>query len=75
MCEAVEDLARDEATQHPDLAVTLLRAARAERTRRGLPQRQRDAEELAAVEQALTVCGELGPDDREFRELVDEMTA
>jgi tetratricopeptide (TPR) repeat protein len=75
MCEAVEDLARDEATQHPDLAATLLRAARAERARRGLPQRQRDAEELAALEQTLTVCGEHGPDDREFRDLVEEMTS
>ena len=75
ICEAVEDLARDEANHHPDLAATLLRAARTERARRGLPQRQRDAEELAALEQTLTVCGEHGPDDREFRDLVEEMTS
>jgi tetratricopeptide (TPR) repeat protein len=75
VCEAVEDLARDEATRRPDLAATLLRAARIERTRRGLPPRQRDAEELAALEQTLTVSGQHGPDDREFSDLVAEMTA
>ena len=31
MCEAIEDLARDEAVDRPDLAATLLHAARAER--------------------------------------------
>ena len=50
MCEAVEDLARDEAVDRPDLAATLLQAARTERGRRGLPLRQRDAQELADLE-------------------------
>ena len=50
MCEAVEDLARDEAVDRPDLAAMLLQAARTERARRGLPLRQRDAQELAVLE-------------------------
>jgi hypothetical protein len=61
--------------QHPDLAATLLRAARAERARRGLPPRQRDAEELAALERTLTICGAQGSQDRTFSDLLGEMTA
>ena len=52
-CEALEDLARIEADRRPDLARRLLRAARAERDRCGLPPRQRDAEELALLERAV----------------------
>ena len=75
MCEAVEDLASDELTERPAVAAALLRAARAERARRELPLRQRDAQQLAQLEQALTALGEHGSDDRSFSELVDEMTA
>ena len=53
----------------------LLRAARAERARRDLPLRQRDAQQLAPLEQTLTALGEHGSDDRSFSELVGEMTA
>jgi hypothetical protein len=57
MCEAVEDLARDEVADRPEVAATLLRAARAERDRRGLPLRQRDAHELADLERRLAAAG------------------
>jgi predicted ATPase/DNA-binding SARP family transcriptional activator len=73
MCEAVEDLARDEATARPDVAAMLLRAARKERTGRGLPLRQRDAEELAALEKSLGRPAERTPTAREFSELILEM--
>ena len=72
-CEAVEDLARDEATENPTLAAELLRAARAERVRRGLPQRQRDAHELTALEQTLTVYGDHSSNDHAFADLVGEL--
>ena len=75
MCEAVEDLARDELTDRPAVAAALVRAARTERTRRGLPLRQRDSQQLAQLEQALTALGEHDPDERTFSELVAEMTA
>jgi predicted ATPase len=74
MCEAVEDLARDQATGHPDQAARLLRAARAERARRRLPLRQRDAEELALLEQTVTMHGAGPAEDREFTHLVAEIT-
>jgi predicted ATPase/DNA-binding SARP family transcriptional activator len=73
MCEAVEDLARDEATGQPHRASTLLRAARAERVRRRLPLRERDAEELTLLEQAVTAHVEGTVEDREFSDLVAEM--
>ena len=75
MCEAVEDLARDELTDRPAVAAALLRAARTERARRQLPLRQRDSQQLGQLEQALTALGEHGPDERTFSELVAEMTA
>jgi tetratricopeptide (TPR) repeat protein len=73
MCEAVEDLARDEAEGQPHRASTLLRAARAERARRRLPLRQRDAEELGLLEQ--TVMAHVGGtvEEREFSDLVAEI--
>jgi non-specific serine/threonine protein kinase len=73
MCEAVEDLARDEAAGRPDRASTLLRAARAERARRRLPLRERDAQELALLEQAVMVHVEGRVEDREFSDLVAEV--
>jgi predicted ATPase len=74
MCEAVEDLARDEATTRPDLAATLLRAAQQERIRLGLPLRQRDAQELAALEHSVSRSAEPAARDRTFSDLVEEMT-
>lgn len=73
MCEAVEDLARDEATARPQRASTLLRAARAERARRRLPLRQRDAEELALLEQSVAAHVEGTVEDCEFSDLVAEI--
>jgi tetratricopeptide (TPR) repeat protein len=72
MCEAVEDLARDESALHPDLANRLLRAARAERERRGLPLRQRDAADLARLEDALGGRPQ-EPDERAFADVVAEL--
>jgi hypothetical protein len=57
------------------VAAALLRAARAERARRELPLRQGEARELAHLEQALTVLGEHGSNERSFGDLVAEMTA
>jgi hypothetical protein len=74
MCEAVEDLARDEVVDRPDLAAVLLRAARTERARRGLPLRQRDAQELAVLEGTVTADNAAIPVDDSFNELVSEMT-
>ena len=74
MCEAVEDLARDEVADRPEVAATLLRAARAERDRRGLPLRQRDARELADLERTLAAAGsQLTLRDRPFNDLVAEL--
>ena len=73
MCEAVEDLARDEVVDRPDVAVMLLRAAQAERDRRGLPLRQRDGQELADLERALAASTRLACQDRPFSDLVAEM--
>jgi predicted ATPase/DNA-binding SARP family transcriptional activator len=73
MCEAVEDVARVEAAAHPHRASTLLRAARAERARRRLPPRQRDAVELALLEQSVTAHIDGTVEDREFGNLVTEI--
>jgi hypothetical protein len=55
------------------VAATLLRAARAERVRRGLPPRHRDAQELAALEQTLAACCDPDQDAPAFADLVDEL--
>ena len=74
MCEAVEQLARDEALERPDVAATLLRAARDERGRQGLPLRQRDAAELARLEATVARrCG-LAVEHRPFADLVSELS-
>jgi tetratricopeptide (TPR) repeat protein len=73
MCEAVEDLARDEVADRPEVTATLLRAARAERDRRGLPLRQRDAQELADLERTLAAGSQLTLPDRPFNDLVAEL--
>jgi hypothetical protein len=73
MCEAAEDLARDEVVDRPDVAALLLRAARAERDRRGLPLRQRDAHELADLERMLATGTQPALGDRPFSDLVAEM--
>ena len=74
MCEAVEDLARDEAVDRPDLTASLLQAARTERARRGLPLRQRDAQELAVLEGTVTDENAATPVKASFNDLVSEMT-
>ena len=74
MCEAIEDLARDEAVDRPDRAAMLLQAARAERTRRSLPLRQRDAQELADLERTLNAPSGAASADRSFHDLVVEMS-
>ena len=74
MCEAVEDLARTEADEQPTLAATLLRAARAERDARGIPLRQRDAEDLVTLEKTLPATDSIRTDDRPFTLLVAELT-
>jgi tetratricopeptide (TPR) repeat protein len=74
MCEAMEDLARAEAPEQPGFARTLLRAARAERGARGLPLRQRDAEDLMALESALPSTDDAAGQDRAFTSLVAELT-
>ncbi|HEY5876663.1 MAG TPA: BTAD domain-containing putative transcriptional regulator, partial [Ilumatobacteraceae bacterium] len=75
MCEAVEDLARTEAGEQPTLAATLLRAARAERDARGIPLRQRDAEDLVTLEMTLPAPDSIRTDDRPFALLVADLTA
>ena len=75
MCEALEDLARTEAGEQPTLAATLLRAARAERDARGIPLRQRDADDLATLEMTLPAPDSIRTDDRPFTLLVAELTA
>ncbi|HEX7168070.1 MAG TPA: BTAD domain-containing putative transcriptional regulator [Acidimicrobiales bacterium] len=74
MCEALEDLARVEAAEQPALARRLLRAARAERQSRSLPLRERDAEELAALEDALPTTGDDPTADLPFASLVADLT-
>jgi hypothetical protein len=73
MCEAVEDLARDEGIERPALAAMLLNSARAERGHRGLPLRERDARELADLERILTAGTEPEPPVQEFSDLVMAM--
>ena len=73
MCEAIEDLARTEASENPALALTLLCAARAERDARNLPLRQRDAEELTELETSLPSSVPTRQ-DRPFASLVAELT-
>jgi predicted ATPase len=73
-CEAMEDLARAEAQEQPGFACTLLRAARAEREARGLPLRQRDAEDLVGLESALQSTEDAACRDRAFTSLVTELT-
>ena len=74
ICEAMEDLARAEAGDNPELARTLLQAARTERDARNLPLRQRDAEELHDLETSLS--GDTADShDRSFASLVAELTA
>jgi tetratricopeptide (TPR) repeat protein len=75
MCEALEDLARTEATDDPGLAHVLLRASRTEREARNLPLRQRDAEELAHLEQALSTASDAPTADRPFATLVTELSS
>ena len=53
MCEAMEDLARAEAAEDPAFACVLFRAVGTEREARGLPLRQRDADELTKLEATL----------------------
>jgi predicted ATPase/DNA-binding SARP family transcriptional activator len=52
-CEAVEDIARVEASDDPHRALVLLGAAQEERARRALPLRRADAEELSRLEETL----------------------
>jgi predicted ATPase/DNA-binding SARP family transcriptional activator len=72
-CEALEDVARDEVADRADVAAMLLRAARAERDRRGLPLRQRDAQELADLGSGLASRTRPALGDRPFSDLVAEM--
>jgi predicted ATPase/DNA-binding SARP family transcriptional activator len=74
MCEAMEDLARAESTDDPELAGTLLRAARAEREKRGVPLRRRDAEELRDLERSVLSTGSAAAQDRPFSSLLAELT-
>jgi hypothetical protein len=74
MCEALEDLARAEAAENPQLAQTLLRAARDERHARNLPLRRPDAEELGDLETSLLATVPSGGEDRPFASLVAELT-
>ena len=74
MCEAVEDLARDEVVDRPDVAAMLLQAVRAERARRSLPPRQRDAQELADLERTLNRPSGATYALRGFNDLVVEMS-
>ena len=73
MCEAVEDLAHVEAPDHPDVAQTLLGAARDEREARDLPLRQRDADELRAFEGQLAHTTPARMPSRSFSDVVAEM--
>jgi predicted ATPase/DNA-binding SARP family transcriptional activator len=74
MCEALEDLARAEAHEQPALAGTLLRAARTERDARGIPLRQRDTEDLVALEKTLQSTDGALTSDRPFAVLITELT-
>jgi hypothetical protein len=73
MCEAMEDLARAEADENPEVARTLLHAARIERDARNLPLRERDAEELRDLETSLS-SARGDAHDRSFTSLVAELT-
>jgi predicted ATPase/DNA-binding SARP family transcriptional activator len=73
MCEAMEDLARAEADENPEVARTLLHAARIERDARNLPLRERDAEELDDLETSLS-SARGDAQDRSFTSLVAELT-
>ena len=75
MAPAVEGLASTEAAVHPALAATLLRAARAERDARAIPLRQRDADQLVALEMTLPAADSDRSDDRPFALVVAELTA
>jgi predicted ATPase/DNA-binding SARP family transcriptional activator len=74
MCEAMEDLARAETTERPAFAHVLLRAARDERAARQLPLRQRDANELAQLEEWLSSLSTEPITDRPFTSLIAELT-
>jgi predicted ATPase/DNA-binding SARP family transcriptional activator len=73
MCEAIEDLARDEVIERPKVAAMLLNAARAERERRGLPLRRRDVQELAEFDADLAASAGLARPAPTFTELVEEL--
>ena len=66
--------ARAEAPEQPGFACALLRAARAEREARGVPLRQRDAEDLLALERALPSTEDAAGQDHAFTSLVEELT-
>jgi predicted ATPase/DNA-binding SARP family transcriptional activator len=73
MCEAVEDLARDEFVARPEFASMLLQAARAERARRGLPVRRPDTRELTDLEATLPPWTGPTAAIRDFTDLVSEV--
>jgi tetratricopeptide (TPR) repeat protein len=73
MCEAVEDLARTEASERPAHARMLLHVAHEERSQQGLPLRQRDVEELARLEATLTRTAQTPVEDRAFGDVVAEL--
>ena len=72
MCEAIEDLARDESTQHPELANRLLGASRAERGAHGDFRCVSDAADLARLEVAFA-GSPAEHDERAFADLVAEL--
>ena len=72
MCEAVEDLARAEASTDPTLARTLLAAALAERVARRLPPRPRDAGILDHLETDLGTT--TAPRPQPFAALIAQLT-
>jgi predicted ATPase len=74
MCEAVEDLARTESTVRPEVAIRLLRSARQERERRALPLRERDADELARLEDTLDERAATVEEAPSFATLVSDLT-
>jgi hypothetical protein len=74
MCEAMEDLARTETAENPAVARLLFRAARTEREARGLPLRQRDAEELTQLEATLASAAAEPLADRPFASLIAELS-
>jgi tetratricopeptide (TPR) repeat protein len=72
-CEAVEDLARVDADEHPAIAQVLLRAARQERDARKLPLRRPDAEELERLDALLATRQVDPPAGRPLSDLVAEL--